>query len=190
VSGQIAKGAFISSVIGGTTSVISGGKFANGAKTGAFQYLFNQAVSLSSLAKLSRVIDAIDTEISRDMADFKSLLTDATMSDEVIDFLEQRGYLDDGAWKGYRGIDMTSHGNRAFGFRVRYQVAFDNMRRNYIGKSFKDVRTEMGDILVSQYDFKILVKSSIFSLAPTQFEQRLYGFADDAISAYGILKND
>jgi hypothetical protein len=42
VSGQIAKGAFISSVIGGTTSVISGGKFANGAKTGAFQYLFNQ----------------------------------------------------------------------------------------------------------------------------------------------------
>jgi hypothetical protein len=43
VSGQIAKGAFISSVIGGTTSVISGGKFANGAKTGAFQYLFNQA---------------------------------------------------------------------------------------------------------------------------------------------------
>jgi hypothetical protein len=42
VSGQIAKGAFISSVIGGTTSVISGGKFTNGAKTGAFQYLFNQ----------------------------------------------------------------------------------------------------------------------------------------------------
>jgi len=30
------------SVIGGTASVIGGGKFANGAMTGAFQYLFNE----------------------------------------------------------------------------------------------------------------------------------------------------
>jgi RHS repeat-associated protein len=42
-SGQIAKGTLVSAVTGGTASKISGGKFANGAQTGAFQYLFNQA---------------------------------------------------------------------------------------------------------------------------------------------------
>jgi RHS repeat-associated protein len=42
-SGQIAGGTVVSAIIGGTASVISGGKFANGANTGAFQYLFNQA---------------------------------------------------------------------------------------------------------------------------------------------------
>jgi RHS repeat-associated protein len=44
-NGQIFKGAVISAVIGGTSSRISGGKFANGASTGAFQFLFNQAMS-------------------------------------------------------------------------------------------------------------------------------------------------
>jgi RHS repeat-associated protein len=42
-SGEIAQGTVVSAVIGGTASKISGGKFANGAQTGAFQYLFNQA---------------------------------------------------------------------------------------------------------------------------------------------------
>lgn len=42
-TGEIAKGTMVSAVIGGTASKISGGKFANGAQTGAFQYLFNQA---------------------------------------------------------------------------------------------------------------------------------------------------
>jgi hypothetical protein len=41
-SGEIAKGTVVSAVIGGIASKISGGKFANGAQTGAFQYLFNQ----------------------------------------------------------------------------------------------------------------------------------------------------
>ena len=41
-SGDIAKGTFISAAIGGTVSKLTGGKFANGASTGAFQYLFNQ----------------------------------------------------------------------------------------------------------------------------------------------------
>jgi RHS repeat-associated protein len=41
-SSEIAKGTVVSAVIGGTASVISGGKFANGAQTGAFQYVFNQ----------------------------------------------------------------------------------------------------------------------------------------------------
>jgi len=42
-SGEIAQGTVVSAVIGGTASKISGGKFANGAQTGAFQFLFNQA---------------------------------------------------------------------------------------------------------------------------------------------------
>lgn len=42
-SGEIASGTAISAVIGGTVSSLTGGKFANGAQTGAFQYLFNQA---------------------------------------------------------------------------------------------------------------------------------------------------
>jgi hypothetical protein len=37
-------------VIGGTISVLGGGKFANGAHTGAYQYIFNQAVLLHSIA--------------------------------------------------------------------------------------------------------------------------------------------
>ena len=40
-AGEIAKGTVISAVIGGTASVISGGKFANGARTAVYQYLFN-----------------------------------------------------------------------------------------------------------------------------------------------------
>lgn len=44
-SNEIARGTVVSAVIGGTTSVISGGKFANGAQTGAFQFLFNQATT-------------------------------------------------------------------------------------------------------------------------------------------------
>ncbi|MDK2597442.1 RHS repeat domain-containing protein [Pseudoalteromonas obscura] len=40
---QIAKGAVISAIIGGTVSEITGGKFSNGARTGAMQYVLNQA---------------------------------------------------------------------------------------------------------------------------------------------------
>ncbi|MEO9943790.1 FG-GAP-like repeat-containing protein [Paraglaciecola sp.] len=42
-SGEVFGGAILSAVLGGTASAISGGKFANGAQTGAFQFLFNQA---------------------------------------------------------------------------------------------------------------------------------------------------
>jgi len=40
-AGQVAKGTIASALIGGTVTAISGGKFANGATTGAFQALFN-----------------------------------------------------------------------------------------------------------------------------------------------------
>ena len=44
-TGEIMGGTVASAVIGGTASVISGGKFANGARTAAYQYMFNQAGS-------------------------------------------------------------------------------------------------------------------------------------------------
>jgi hypothetical protein len=40
---ELIQNTVISAVIGGTASVISGGKFSNGARTAAMQYLFNQA---------------------------------------------------------------------------------------------------------------------------------------------------
>ncbi|MCL1127410.1 FG-GAP-like repeat-containing protein [Shewanella surugensis] len=40
---EIIKGTVISAAIGGTASALSGGKFANGARMGAMQYLMNQA---------------------------------------------------------------------------------------------------------------------------------------------------
>ncbi|MCG7551784.1 hypothetical protein, partial [Pseudoalteromonas sp. Of7M-16] len=40
---QIVKGTVISAIIGGTVSEITGGKFSNGARTGAMQYVLNQA---------------------------------------------------------------------------------------------------------------------------------------------------
>lgn len=40
---EIIGGTIASAVIGGTASVLSGGKFANGARTAAYQYMFNQA---------------------------------------------------------------------------------------------------------------------------------------------------
>ncbi len=42
-AGQVVGGTVVSAVIGGTASVVSGGKFANGARTATYQYLFNQA---------------------------------------------------------------------------------------------------------------------------------------------------
>jgi RHS repeat-associated protein len=44
-NGEIAEGTIISALIGGTASIISGGKFANGARTASFQYLFNQVAN-------------------------------------------------------------------------------------------------------------------------------------------------
>lgn len=49
---QVVGGAVASAIIGGTASVISGGKFSNGAKTAAFQYLFNQAAIEVNRAEL------------------------------------------------------------------------------------------------------------------------------------------
>ncbi|GAA0856631.1 hypothetical protein GCM10009114_19350 [Aliiglaciecola litoralis] len=54
-SGEIAKGTVVSAVIGGTASVISGGKFANGARTAAYQFLFNQA-GKSAIEKVTKRI--------------------------------------------------------------------------------------------------------------------------------------
>ena len=43
-AGGVVVGTVANAVVGGTVSELSGGKFGNGAQTGAFQYLFNQVV--------------------------------------------------------------------------------------------------------------------------------------------------
>ena len=42
-AGEVVYGTVVSAMIGGTASVVAGGKFANGAQTAAMQYLVNQA---------------------------------------------------------------------------------------------------------------------------------------------------
>lgn len=76
-AGQIAGGTVVSALIGGTVSELTGGKFANGARTGAMQYLLNQvASSLYDYAtgaveeqelrvKAAVTANAIDQEITR-----------------------------------------------------------------------------------------------------------------------------
>jgi hypothetical protein len=53
-------GAFVSAAVGGTASVLGGGKFANGAMTGAFSYLFNYIKHARELSKQEgqAVVDA------------------------------------------------------------------------------------------------------------------------------------
>ena len=70
-SGQIASGTAISAVIGGTVSKLTGGKFANGAQTGAFQYLFNQAKKKWEFARATE-------EMKRVSRMMHSLAQDAT----------------------------------------------------------------------------------------------------------------
>lgn len=42
-------------MVGGTASVLGGGKFANGAQTGAFSYLFNQVAHRENNAELGDI---------------------------------------------------------------------------------------------------------------------------------------
>lgn len=70
------KGTVASAIIGGTASVISGGKFANGAQMGAMQYLLNQAKSWNSGGKKSSRKD----RIKQVLGEFKALsITDSEL---------------------------------------------------------------------------------------------------------------
>gem|GEM_PF-3456929 len=53
-AGGVVAGTVASAVVGGTVSELSGGKFGNGAQTGAFQYLFNKVVHKSAAARSNR----------------------------------------------------------------------------------------------------------------------------------------
>ncbi len=68
-TGQVVGGTVVSAIIGGTASVISGGKFANGARTASFQFLFNQlgrifrdVIMESREAAIRRAIDDLKTQ--------------------------------------------------------------------------------------------------------------------------------
>ncbi|MEN3157503.1 RHS repeat-associated core domain-containing protein [Alkalimonas sp. NCh-2] len=58
---EVMYGTVVSAMIGGTASVVAGGKFANGAQTAAMQYLMNQAARAGS-RKRSRVWNPVKQE--------------------------------------------------------------------------------------------------------------------------------
>ena len=51
-AGEGATGAFKMAIIGGTVSEIGGGKFANGARGSAFQYLFNEYMTQAEVKEM------------------------------------------------------------------------------------------------------------------------------------------
>lgn len=59
------KNTVISAVIGGTASVLTGGKFGNGAQTGAMQYMLNQAAGKVLSQQASRGRKALDALIKK-----------------------------------------------------------------------------------------------------------------------------
>ncbi len=65
-AGQVVGGTVVSAIIGGTASVISGGKFANGARTASFQFLFNQAGKSGVWNQLKRIGNDIWRDLTTD----------------------------------------------------------------------------------------------------------------------------
>lgn len=81
-TGEVVEGTVVSAVIGGTASAISGGKFANGAQTAAFQYMFNQASSFWEQTKKSFGIlgREISNEFRATKEDFKAWAVSVDLS--------------------------------------------------------------------------------------------------------------
>jgi len=85
---QIVRGTVVSAIIGGTASVISGGKFANGARTSAFQYLFNQAQNTLARSKYTKAEKGV-IRLAEQLAMEAANEIDAT--NVVLDTLESWG---------------------------------------------------------------------------------------------------
>ena len=92
-SGEVFGGAILSAVLGGTASAISGGKFANGAQTGAFQFLFNQvASSAEKLAERASQISRLNASIEAVESDPDALYNELAKysADVVFEVLQER----------------------------------------------------------------------------------------------------
>jgi hypothetical protein len=72
----------VAAIIGGTGSVISGGKFANGAATGAFNQMFNGEVSLKRVEKIASRLKWGKSQIK---AFGKIMVTISSMADKAIE---------------------------------------------------------------------------------------------------------
>jgi RHS repeat-associated protein len=94
-SSNIIVGTIRSSAIGGTLSVIGGGKFANGAMTGAFQYLFNECATTRMCGSLGTRI-LVRANVAAESAGYLTEPTSLHTGIEIID-----GY------SGIRTIDGT-----------------------------------------------------------------------------------
>jgi RHS repeat-associated protein len=100
-NGDAAGGALVSAVVGGTASVLGGGRFANGAKTAAFGYLFNYCSS-----------GKCTTNLEQKLYDYwpgykaGTLLYNQTMGD--------------GSWTGWEVVDGLSVGAGVMGKTVQF----------------------------------------------------------------------
>lgn len=96
---------FSSAMIGGTASELTGGKFANGAAMGAFQYAFNQAMSdVASSLKRKSFYDGFDEKFLSDFrknnpVEFKMFKEYATNLDMSLFSDDFRYY--ELAWRGF-----------------------------------------------------------------------------------------
>ena len=109
-TGEILGGTIASAVIGGTSSVLSGGKFANGARTAIYQYLFNQVnkeIQTSDTVKLIRGARKLfDKYMEATNGDVNFIDSIGDMSKEEIKLLTALALNSDGDAKSH----MTGYG--------------------------------------------------------------------------------
>lgn len=99
-SGELVKNTAISAAIGGTASVIAGGKFSNGARTAAYQYLYNQVTG----AVINKAKGVLNNARAKKLAAQRVRAIDAELEminklshspDQLMELLESYGFEGD-----------------------------------------------------------------------------------------------
>ena len=124
-------------VVGGTTSELGGGKFANGAQTAAFQHLFNAESGALGKKHSRGDIDIVDISV-----EFTSVYSDKflEMSDAFDSILEIADYLDDASHllAGSPMKILTSYSADEAGELVYHPLNNGKAAKAAIGKNVND----------------------------------------------------
>jgi hypothetical protein len=128
-------------VIGGTVEVIGGGKFANGATTGAFQYLFNAAVTKSGyLYRVKGVHHMMSSSVARDMG-----FSEAAIKEFDISGLNPRLY-----GQGHAEVDGIKHwGGKEDSYNAKLREFIDKVIKDK-GIDPKTATTEQAKIIMQE----------------------------------------
>lgn len=175
----------IQTIAGGTISKLTGGKFGNGAITSAIQFVVNE-ISFSNVSKVKDVLDSLQDELYDDFQKIKELMVEAKSSDEIINYLEDREYIEFGEWDRHRGLDLTNaKSSQVLDFELRVTDSMVNIRSTWARTTLQKVGNKIGKIMVDQYSFSGQVKNAVFDMNPNKVEGFLYKLADDVASATG-----